>query len=105
MSKATEAQVSELHGVTNSLYLRVGKQILDQLESEDSEVRAKALASLSPAFLTSMAQWVKQNNVTCQVEEAAEVAELSAHLTAKRNASRGRVGGATVLPMSRIQHG
>jgi hypothetical protein len=66
---ATDADVGRLHRATTKIYLAVSDKIINKLESTDDEEIQEGLALCSPAILTSMSNWVKRNDVTCQPEE------------------------------------
>lgn len=82
---ASETEVGRLHAALNRINLRVSEQLLEMLDSDDEEVRRAGLAACSPALLTSMCNWVRQNSVTCQPDEVEDVAANTELLKRKRN--------------------
>jgi len=85
---ASEADVGKLHAAINKIHLRVSSKLLDMLDSEDEELQTAALGVCSPALLTAMGNWVRQNSVTCQPDEVEDVAANMELLHNKRK--RGR---------------
>lgn len=81
---ASEADVGRLHSAINRINLRISEQLLEMLDSDDEEVRRAGLAACSPALLTSMCNWVRQNSVTCQPDEVEDIAANTALLQSKR---------------------
>lgn len=88
--RARENDVASLHGKLNNLYTRTAETLLEALESSDEETRLMAINLTSPSMLTSMANWVKQNNVTCQPEEVQEVDDFANKLQNKRREARAK---------------
>lgn len=105
MSPASEKELSELHK-------KVANVLLKKLESAD---KAKALllefydelpeeiigfmedqCDASPAFLTVVTKFLKDNNITAVVEDSKELSELDKRLAEKR---QRRVVG-NVIPMN-----
>lgn len=104
MSKATDKLLGELHG-------RVAKSMLDALEASD---QAQALldeyseelpndvinylsksAGNNPALLTAVTKFLKDNSITCVIEDNSDMSELEERLQNKRN--KKRIGN--VIPM------
>lgn len=83
-SAASEHEVGKLHAALNRINLRVSEQLLEMLDSDDPEVRRAGLAACSPALLTSMGNWVRQNSVTCQPDEVEDIAANAELLNRKR---------------------
>lgn len=100
-TKASESELSELHGKLNLLYTHTANTILQALDSESSETKLEALKLASPALLTSMANWVKMNGITCQPEDVAETSDLMESLKKKRESSR-MSGTSRILDISSI---
>lgn len=104
MSKATDSLLGELHG-------KVAKSMLDALEASD---QAQALldeygeelpndvinylsksAGNNPALLTAVTKFLKDNSITCVIEDNSDMSELEERLQNKRN--KKRIGN--VIPM------
>lgn len=99
-SGASENELSELH---KKLAQSFSKQ-LDQsdrasvLLSEYGDELPEAVVSfledvstVSPALLTAVAKFLKDNEITCVVEETEEMSELASILQNKRRARVGNV--------------
>jgi len=85
---ATEQAVAETHGrITKVLnhVLKIYEQKLEEYENDPEGVFLEP----SPAMLTVASRFVKDNNITCQVEESQEMGDLQKRLEAKRK--RGKV--------------
>ena len=104
MSKATDSLLGELHG-------KVAKSMLAALEASD---QAQALldeygeelpndvinylskaAGNNPALLTAVTKFLKDNSITCVIEDNSDMSELEERLQNKRN--KKRIGN--VIPM------
>lgn len=99
--RATESQVAILHGELNNLYKKIAGTLAKALDSDDEEERLMAINLTSPSMLTSMANWVKMNNVTCQPDEVQEVDAFAEKLKNKRQAAKEK--RATFLKLSDIR--
>ena len=86
--KASESQIADLHGKLTVLYKLTAEVLLEQLGSDDEDVRAAAAAYVSPALLTSMQNWCRMNNVTCQPEDTNEIDELQKQLAENKKRAR-----------------
>lgn len=100
MSKATDKILGELHG-------RLAKAMLSALESSDSAivlleqfseelpepvaVFLEKQASYNPALLTAITKFLKDNSITCSIEDNEEISELEKRLKDKRRKSVGNV--------------
>lgn len=85
---ATEKAVGILHSKITGIHTMVSTKILELLESGEEDKIMEGLAYCSPALLTSMGNWVKQNDVTCQPEDVENLAKNRELLKQKRR--RGR---------------
>lgn len=103
-NRATETDIADLHGKINRLYLSAAETLLESLESDDDETRLMAVNLASPQLLTSMSNWVKQNNVTCQPEEVKAVDEFAEQLKQKRKNAKDR-GVFKLVSIGSIAHG
>lgn len=102
--QATEKELNELHK-------KVARQLANQLENADialgllHEHRGELPENVadflekcsiaSPALLTIAAKFLKDNDITCQVEDSKEMSDLEKRLAAKKE--RKAVGN--VLPI------
>lgn len=93
MAAATDKQLGELH---SRLALQISKQLeqADQAEAllanrDDEDWQEKVVEFLekcsnaSPALLTIAAKFLKDNDITCQVEDSKEMTDLEKRLKAK----------------------
>lgn len=104
MSKASDKQLGELHG-------RLAKSMLSALEASDTAASllddyAEELpgpvqaflakhADANPALLTAISKFLKDNDITCAIEDNDELSELEEIISKKR--SRKSVGN--VVPI------
>ena len=105
MAQATDKELGELHR-------KVARQLAVQLEQADKAQRLIAqqgeedweanvveflltCSTASPALLTIAAKFLKDNDITCQVEDSKELSDLDKRLAAKRE--RKAVGN--VIPL------
>ena len=102
MSKASDKILGDLHG-------KLAKSMLSALESSDTaqdlltaygeELPIEViqfltkLSSNNPALLTAVSKFLKDNDITCSIEESHELSELEIRLANKRK----RVGN--VVPI------
>jgi hypothetical protein len=103
MSKATDAVLGELHGkLAKSMLaaLTASEQAAALLEEYSEELPGAVQAFLvrtadtNPALLTAVAKFLKDNSITCAIEDNDEMSELEKRLQDKRK----RVGN--VVPIS-----
>lgn len=104
MAQATEKELSELHS-------KVARQLAKQLENSDTALmllhdhRAEMpepvieflekCSVASPALLTIAAKFLKDNDITCLVEDSKEMSDLEKRLAAKKE--RKAVGNVLTL--------
>lgn len=100
--RATESEVASLHGQLNDLYKKTAETLATALESDDEETRLMAINLTSPALLTSMANWVKMNNVTCQPEDVQSTQDLADKLRNKRQEAKTRREKFTLIKLRDI---
>ena len=99
-TSATERDVGRLHKSVNNIYIKLSENIIRMLESGDEEELILAMSTASPAMLTAMQNWVKQNNVSCIPDEVEEVAAATKEVLAKRK-KRGAALLAKVTPINK----
>lgn len=102
MTKATDKILGELHGkLAKSMLsaLAASEQASALLEEYADELPGAVQAFLAktadsnPSLLTAVAKFLKDNSITCAVEDNEEMSELEARLQSKRK----RVGN--VIPI------
>jgi len=97
MSKATDKLLGELHG-------RVAKTMLEALEASDQAQGLldeyetdlpndvvnylKKSAMNNPALLTAVTKFLKDNSITCVIEDNNDMSELEERLKNKRHKKR-----------------
>lgn len=77
MSRGNESALGEMHGKLTRYYNK-------RLDSELEEDKDELAIGISPAELTAMNNFLKQNSITCAIEESEEMTELQAKLAEKR---------------------
>lgn len=106
MTKATDKLLGELHGklATSMLEaLKASDQAKALLDEYADELPGAVTAFLSkhadanPALLTAVSKFLKDNSITCAIEDNDEMSELEQRLAKKRE--RKQVGN--VIPMDR----
>ena len=104
MSKATDKLLGELHGrLAKSMLgaLQASEQAAALLEEYGEELPGAVQAFLvktadaNPALLTAVAKFLKDNKITCAIEDSEEMSELEQRLAKKRE--RKSVGN--VIPI------
>jgi hypothetical protein len=105
MASATEKELSELHS-------KVARQLAKQLENADTALMLlhdhrddglpepvieflEKCSIASPALLTIAAKFLKDNDITCLVEDSKEMSDLEKRLAAKKE--RKAVGNVLTL--------
>lgn len=101
MSKATDKLLGELHGKLAISMMRALEesdeaQVLLDLYTEDLPDEVfdflQKKSQASPSLLTAITKFLKDNNITCAIEDSQELNELEERLSKKRR----RVGN--VIP-------
>lgn len=104
-NKATDKMLGELHGKLASVMLSAlsnserAAALLEEFRDELPEEVVKFLDNLdgaSPATLTAIAKFLKDNSITCAIEDNDEMSELQERLNDKKRL-RKRVGN--VIPI------
>lgn len=105
MSKATDKLLGELHGRLASSMLsalaasETAAKLLDEYEDECPPAVAAFLVKTrdtNPALLTAVAKFLKDNSITCAIEDNDDMSELDKLLKEKRD--KKRVGN--VIPFA-----
>lgn len=103
-TKATDAILGEIHGKVAGIMLRTLDQtdgaeyLLDQYREELPEEVIDFLEKcsvISPALLKAVTQFLKDNSITCAIEDSDEMSELQKRLAEKK--VRKRIGN--VVPI------
>ena len=95
MSKnnATDTQLGELHGKLAQSMLKAldaSNAAADLIAEYADEIPGPVLtylstqAAASPSLLTAIAKFLKDNEITCQVDESNEMGELEKRLASKK---------------------
>lgn len=102
MTKATDKLLGQLHGklaqsMLDSLQASDTAQLLLDAYGEDLPIEVvtflEQLSTTNPSLMTAVAKFLKDNQITCSVEDSAELSELEQALQKKRK----RVGNVTAL--------
>jgi hypothetical protein len=99
--KASDKMLGELHGHLAKAMLSTlsandrAATILETYDDLPDEVREflEDLSNTNPAFLTAVSKFLKDNQITCSIEDSKELSELEQTLQNKRK----RVGN--VIPI------
>lgn len=102
MSKATETELSGLHRAVAAAFAsslgshsEAQRLLVEYSDELPDEVRDFLLGieTPSPAILTAATKFLKDNNITCAIEDSPELSEVEKSLAEKR-----AVRGANVVP-------
>lgn len=99
MSKGKESQLSMMHGLLTRYYinrLKAEVEVEDSADSEESDLDDLMLG-LSPAELTAMNNFLKQNDITCAIEESDELSELQQQLENKRKRGKEKLASVSSI--------
>lgn len=98
MAKANESELANLH----CLLARVlAAQVGEEVEEYDEEgVPTGKVYTATPALLTIAARFLKDNEITCEVEDSEGLSDLRSELAARKT---GRRKLASVSPISKEQ--
>jgi hypothetical protein len=84
MSRGSETDIGVMHGLLTKYY---NKRLITELEEDADELAI----GISPAELTAMNNFIKQNGVTCVAEEDTGMSELKDRLANKRKLGRAKL--------------
>ena len=84
MSRGSETDIGIMHGLLTKYY---NKRLITELEEDADELAI----GISPAELTAMNNFIKQNGVTCVAEEDAGMSELKDRLANKRKLGKAKL--------------
>ena len=93
MSKASDTQLGILHGkLTKTMLdaLEASEVAIILLEEYEDQLPSKVIdflekhALTNPALLTTVARFLKDNSITCAIEDDNQLSELEQRLTEKR---------------------
>lgn len=90
MSRGNETELGAMHGLLTRYY---NQRLENELEAEDDELAI----GLSPAELTAMNNFLKQNSITCAVEEDEGMSELQQKLADKRKLGKAKLAAVTSI--------
>jgi len=90
MSRGKESALGAMHGKLTEYY---NKRLERELQEEDDELSI----GLSPAELTAMNNFLKQNSITCQIEESEEMTELQQRLAQRSKRGRDKLASVTSI--------
>lgn len=100
MTKASDKSLGQLHGKLAEVMLKsltdsdVASELLDAYEDElpsDVIKFLQRVGNTNPALLTAVSKFLKDNDITCVIEDNNDMTELQRLLQQKKNA-RKRVG-------------
>ena len=91
MSKGHLDDLGKLHGKLTRYYNNRLDTILDAPEEDDEDFKMP----LSPAELTAMNNFLKQNEVTADAAESTEISEVKRKLQEMRQAGKDRLRAVT----------
>jgi len=91
MSKGHLDDLGKLHGKLTRYYNNRLDTILDAPEEDDDDFKMP----LSPAELTAMNNFLKQNEVTADAAESTEISEVKRKLQEMRQAGKDRLRAVT----------
>ena len=94
MSRGTEKNLGMMHGLLTRYYInRLNAELTEEEESEMDDL----MLGLSPAELTAMNNFLKQNDITCTVEEGNDMSELAKTLENKRKRGKEKLASVTSI--------
>lgn len=89
-NRGRESDLAEMHGKLTRYYNK-------RLESELEDDRDELAVGISPAELTAMNNFLKQNNITAAAEESEGMSELQRRLSEKRNRGRAKLAAVSSI--------
>lgn len=96
MSRGKESQLGFMHGLLTRYYInRLESELTDP--EDDEEALLDLAIGLSPAELTAMNNFLKQNDITCAVEDNDELSELAQQLENKRKRGRDKLASVSSI--------
>lgn len=91
MSRGKESELGSLHGLLTRYY---NMRLENELNEQDKDELA---VGLSPAELTAMNNFLKQNSITCAIEESEEMTELQQKLADKRKKGQAKLAAVSSI--------
>lgn len=96
MSRGNEGQLGMMHGLLTKYYIkRLEAEVTAEDNAEDDML--DLMLGLSPAELTAMNNFLKQNDITCALEESEELSELAQALENKRKRGRDKLANVSSI--------
>jgi len=90
MSRGKESDLGRMHGLITKYY---NKRLEEELNEDGDELAV----GISPAELTAMNNFLKQNSITCAIEESEGMSELQERLANKRKQGKAKLASVTSL--------
>ena len=96
MSRGRESQLSVMHGLLTRYYIN---RLKAEVETEDAEDTGldDLMLGLSPAELTAMNNFLKQNDITCAIEDSTELSDLAKQLEDKRKRGKSKLAAVSSI--------
>lgn len=91
MSKGSESDIGRMHGLLTKYY---NKRLEEELEATGEDELA---IGISPAELTAMNNFIKQNGITCSIEDNAETSKLADQLSNKRKQGQAKLASVSSI--------
>lgn len=93
----TDVTDKELNGLHAALAMVIRTQVEDKACWEDEDGESKETFTASPALLAVAAKFLKDNNISCAVEDDSNLGRLNDLLDKKQK--KGRMALASVSPI------
>ena len=81
MTKAKTAGESELSFLHKLLAEVLADQLRESVTDKDEDGKATVVFTATPALLTIVARFLKDNSITCEIEDSEELSALEEQLT------------------------
>tara|TARA_R110002020_G_scaffold213507_1_gene420375 strand:+ start:225 stop:515 length:291 start_codon:yes stop_codon:yes gene_type:complete len=94
MSRGNETQLGRMHGLLTKYY--INRLEAEMTEEEQGELDDLMLG-LSPAELTAMNNFLKQNDITCAIEDSEDMSDLAKALDNKRKRGKAKLADVTSI--------
>jgi hypothetical protein len=90
MSRGKESDLGAMHGLLTKYY---NQRLASELEEDKDELAI----GISPAELTAMNNFLKQNSITCAIEESEGMSELQERLANKRKQGKAKLASVSSI--------
>lgn len=94
MGKANEQALSDLHGTVARV---LSDQLTDEITIVTEDGTEKVISNCSPAMMAQAVKFLKDNNITSNVEDDDNLKDLDESLKAKRQKREARKGNVVAL--------